>query len=587
MKKITLLLGVALLLEYSAFAQKNNLKQTNNASIKKSIENNFENYKITQSNSPVLQKQNSKQINAYYLESFEGSFPPEGWTKQNLDSGTGWAQAANGTTPLNGWGTGTQDVPPGGGNFVAYCTYYTGGVPSSDQWLISPQFNVSLGDSLKFSLWRFGNYQDTLQILLSTTSNSIANFTTTLLQVDTLILTPMGSWKKNSISLTSYIGQNVYIAFREKVSDIFTSGAYIALDLFSIGTPYALDAGISAKIAPVDACGLGNEDVTVIVQNNGTTTISNLPVHYTVNGGTPVNEIISNVIPANSSVNYTFTSQASLSALDEYTIKAYTSLTGDENNADDTLTFTVSKIDNSLPPYSMGFEPVESFAGWLIEDANNDKHTWSIVYAGGNTGPYCAIYSYNATNAANDWLFSKCILLDASKNYKLYYRVRTESGNFPESLKVQIGNAPASTAMTTLIDDLPNITNTVYSNREVNFTVPSNGVYYFGWKCYSAANMWNLYLDDINISAITGIEESVTSTYVSVYPNPAKDILNIYSSAKIVGIKLFNVYGQLVLSRQMNSDNTAINTVSLADGIYYLQVETKDGIVTKNVTISK
>jgi len=124
-------------------------------------------------------------------------------------------------------------------------------------------------------------------------------------------------------------------------------------------------------------------------------------------------------------------------------------------------------------------------------------------------------------------------------------------------------------------------------NREVNFTVPSTGVYYFGWKCYSAANMDILYLDDINISDVTGIEETVMSTNVRVYPNPAKDVLNMYSSATIAGIKLFNVYGQLVLSNRVNSANTSINTANFADGMYYLQIETKDGIATTNVAIRK
>ncbi|MFA5781092.1 MAG: T9SS type A sorting domain-containing protein [Bacteroidales bacterium] len=70
-------------------------------------------------------------------------------------------------------------------------------------------------------------------------------------------------------------------------------------------------------------------------------------------------------------------------------------------------------------------------------------------------------------------------------------------------------------------------------------------------------------------SDVVGIKEpGCPKISVSLYPNPAKDVLNIYSSAKIAGIKLFNVYGQLVLSSRVNSANTAINIVNLADGIY-------------------
>jgi hypothetical protein len=102
-----------------------------------------------------------------------------------------------------------------------------------------------------------------------------------------------------------------------------------------------------------------------------------------------------------------------------------------------------------------------------------------------------------------------------------------------------------------------------------------------------AANGCYATSDTILVVVPSGINELSNSLNTFVYPNPANEILNIYSSAKIAGIKLFNVYGQLVLSSRINSANTAINTGNLADGIYYLQIETKDGIITKNVTISK
>jgi hypothetical protein len=73
-----------------------------------------------------------------FFEGFEGSFPPEGWIKFNLDGGTGWRQLAAGTSPVPGWGAGTAFAAPDGGNFMAFAGHSTGGVSSNNQWLVTP-----------------------------------------------------------------------------------------------------------------------------------------------------------------------------------------------------------------------------------------------------------------------------------------------------------------------------------------------------------------------------------------------------------------------------------------------------------------
>ncbi|MFA4852601.1 MAG: choice-of-anchor J domain-containing protein, partial [Bacteroidales bacterium] len=349
----------------------------------------------------------------------------------------------------------------------------------------------------------------------------------------------------------------------------------------------ALDAGVSEKTSPIDACGLGNEDITVVVENFGASAINNVPVSYKINGGTSVIETITTSIPAGGYLNYTFSTQANLSTAGVYTIKAYTALTSDAIAANDTLTFTVENIAPSAPTYSMGFETTENFLGWVIEDVNNDGYKWNIVSTGGNTGPYCAQYSYNSASAADDWLITKCISLQASKTYHVSYWYKVQSATYPESFMVHIGNSSSSASLTTMLADHPNLTNVTYTHGGADFTVSSTGVYYIGFHCNSAADKYILFLDDINITDVTGITENTVNTIINVYPNPAKDVLNIYSSAKIGWIKLLNVYGQLILSNEVNSVNFTVNTSNLADGIYYLQIETKDGLTTRDITICK
>ncbi len=347
------------------------------------------------------------------------------------------------------------------------------------------------------------------------------------------------------------------------------------------------DASITGYTSPESACGLGNEAISVSIENLGTSAISGFPVSYKINSSAPVTETVSSVIAPGAAYTYTFTQQANLSAPGVFNIKVYSALTNDEYPANDTISIAVENVTNAIPPYGMGFEPAENFSGWQIENTNGDANTWAVEATGGNIAPAVATYNYTAANGANDWLISKCIQLDATKTYKLSYWYKAKSASYPESMSVYIGTAPVSTSLTTLLSDLPSITTVTYTEDVVNFTVPTSGVYYLGWLCNSAADMYVLYLDDINLTDATGIEEVSASATVSAYPNPAGDKLNVKSTEKIVSIKIYNPFGQLVYSNLIDNKNATINTSNLADGFYYLNVETASGVSTQKIAVKK
>ena len=71
------------------------------------------------------------------------------------------------------------------------------------------------------------------------------------------------------------------------------------------------------------------------------------------------------------------------------------------------------------------------------------------------------------------------------------------------------------------------------------------------------------------------------------YPNPAKDNLNISSTISINRINVFNIYGQLVKSDEVDSENFIISTDALAGGIYFIQLFTNDDIFIKKIVVRK
>ena len=79
----------------------------------------------------------------------------------------------------------------------------------------------------------------------------------------------------------------------------------------------------------------------------------------------------------------------------------------------------------------------------------------------------------------------------------------------------------------------------------------------------------------------TSVSVEEVNSEISIYPNPVKD--NIYVNGEFDKIKLYNVFGKLVFE----GNDKVINTKNLSNGIYIINLNSNNNIVTKKVTISK
>ena len=83
-------------------------------------------------------------------------------------------------------------------------------------------------------------------------------------------------------------------------------------------------------------------------------------------------------------------------------------------------------------------------------------------------------------------------------------------------------------------------------------------------------------------AACTATDVDETIANLSVFPNPVKDILTINGIYK--SVEIYDIYGKLVLSS--NAKQT-INVSSLADGVYFVNINTKNIITVKKITVTK
>jgi uncharacterized repeat protein (TIGR02543 family) len=74
---------------------------------------------------------------------------------------------------------------------------------------------------------------------------------------------------------------------------------------------------------------------------------------------------------------------------------------------------------------------------------------------------------------------------------------------------------------------------------------------------------------------------------LQVYPNPARDVLNIVSSELIQEIRLINMLGQMIHTSTVESANVQLNVSGFDRGIYFIQIRTDKGFTTERVQITR
>lgn len=89
---------------------------------------------------------------------------------------------------------------------------------------------------------------------------------------------------------------------------------------------------------------------------------------------------------------------------------------------------------------------------------------------------------------------------------------------------------------------------------------------------------------------ITGIEPMINSNNFIVYPNPANELLHISIAKEMdltsASVSLVDIFGKKVLTKQLSTDESAIDVSKLSNGIYILTVQTdKQTQVVRKITI--
>lgn len=433
------------------------------------------------------------------------------------------------------------------------------------------------------------------------------------------------TFRLRTIDLSAYQGLGVS-SFRFWSIKGASFNGDVAIDDFRIYDTVGVNVAMDSIISPVTNCGLGaNADVIVSISNRGLSNVSNFPVTYILNNGTPVTETVTSTINPGNSLNYTFTTTVNLQTVGNYSLTVYATVPGDGDVTNDTASSSITSgfaqvLDNNNPFYANAFEQTTN--NWVTYGTNN---SWEI----GTPSTFFLNRPFNGVNAyvtsaasthnANEMSYIETPCFDlsffnASDIFELEFQILYQSEIGEDQLWMEMTTDNGSTWNKVLPDVASfNFYNNTTDNVWEGFSSGGVGNYLpvlnsvtgigglsqvkFRFAFMSNGTLQNegFAIDEFIVGTplYTGIgANAINAADFSLFPNPTKDLVTIGFDNVQEGqynLSIVDVKGQEVNNELFNvtSNNTkkVIDLSSVERGVYFVRIVSGETSVTKKLIV--
>ena len=278
-------------------------------------------------------------------------------------------------------------------------------------------------------------------------------------------------WRRGLVDLSPYVGKYIKLRFRARNPNpgsplpAATSRNDIAIDDLRVFQPSNNDAEILENPEPQNGyCDYQGQPVDVIIRNSGCTPFSTIPLSYSVNGGPPVtvNATLDTTLYLGDTTTFSFTGSNAFPAVTPgtYTVKAWSSLSNDINNDNDTA--SGDNLEYTLPITT--FPLIEDFenatigtqnlgnTNWIFSDGLDPNYKWQVdeeMTDERGTGPFKGYYHkgkylYTQSNATSGglstYLRTKCLDFTSMSNPALYFYYHMFGANI-DKLEIQVSES--------------------------------------------------------------------------------------------------------------------------------------------------
>lgn len=241
-------------------------------------------------------------------------------------------------------------------------------------------------------------------------------------------------------------------------------------------------------------------------------------------------------------------------------------------------------------------------SAWANIDQDGDTYKW---YAetwnnpNGLTENYVVSASYDYGNnvalTPENYLISPQInLTGLTGTVKLRYTIQIDDPDYAaEHYKVAVSTTGKGVADFTNIVKDEICTPADYYNafpywhqRIVDLTPFVGQNIYLTFVHFACTDMSLFYLDSVQVSNSPHVNlTNREQASVTIYPNPAKDKIQVSGAFENAQVQLFTADGRMVYKSAKETKQANINVFGLENGVYILKINSQKGTITKKVNI--
>jgi hypothetical protein len=231
-------------------------------------------------------------------------------------------------------------------------------------------------------------------------------------------------------------------------------------------------------------------------------------------------------------------------------------------------------------------------SNWTTIDADGDTYNWRIntweteIYAVSDSW----LSGIGPLTPENYLVSPQISLAGLDGTLQLRYTIQVANMEWPaETYKVAVsttGNQAEDFTNILITETTDTTMYYIWVERLLDLTEFIGDSIYITWCHFDTYDMYKLLLDSIQLTYTpnTGIDIS-SGKELSVYPNPAREKLFIKGDLNNSALMFYSADGRLVYSGEAESNEKMIDLTGYTEGLYFLNVETNKGLITRKVSI--
>ena len=448
---------------------------------------------------------------------------------------------------------------------------------AANDYLISPELTLTSGlyGHIDYAA-ASANYPEKLSVYVIPANGTIANAVNI---VPTMTITN-DEVATLPFDLSAYANQTIRVAFKaESDADMYD----LSLSNFVVE---ALPTTATINVDPTSmsfTTEVGNTsrkqaaNVSAFVLTNDITVSTTAPFEVSLDGttyGATATIPAGNVITATLYVRYAPTApgtQTGAITLTSGSTTASISLTGEGIDCSAgiaSLPFTHDFNDAVIPPFCWGYANEESF---LRLNVDADAGDYGIAI--GQPDYLMTPEIHTSVPMVFSFDYATYVGSYASSTFRVGYSSTNNISNFTWLAPVTVAED---------IEGFEHYSANIPSTAKyiaIQATEIGEFQYFFTYTNY-------IFLDNITIAEGTGIE-NFSEDNVSIYPNPANNVVNVNAASNINNVEIFNMMGQKVAAFDANDTNVQINTTALSNGMYMMRITTENGVSNQKFTVAR